>query len=310
MTHKLPRIAVVGSINRDIVIRCAKLPQPSETVLADSSSEVAGGKGASQAVAASRLGGQVTIIGRIGDDVFGDRLLEGLVGENLDTSLAWRTARCASGMAIVAVEESGENSIIVVHGANGHITEDDVSVAADAIGSCDILLLQLEIRTNAVAAAIAVARQKGVRTILNPAPVVGQLPRDLLEVDVMCPNRIEASALVGRPIQSRDDAVSAARQLSCMGPKSVVITMGSMVAVLSDGGQPEWCEPFLVDSVDTTAAGDAFAGALAVRLGEGAALREAVQFACAAGAIATTRHGAQPALPTRAEVDALLKTRM
>lgn len=310
MVHRLPRIAVLGSINRDIVIRCAKLPKPGETVLADSSTEVAGGKGANQAVAASRLGGQVTMIGRIGDDVFGDRLLEGLVRENLDTSLVWRTAQCASGMAIVAVEQSGENSIIVMPGANGHITEDDVAAAADAIGSCDILLLQLEICTNAVAAAIAVARQKGVRTILNPAPVVSQLPRDLLEVAVICPNRIEASALVGRPVQLRDDAVSAATQLSRMGPKAVLITMGSMGAVLSDGGQPEWCEPFSVNSVDTTAAGDAFAGALAVRLGEGAALREAVQFASAAGAITTTRHGAQPALPTRAEVDALLKTRM
>ncbi|QDU29022.1 Ribokinase [Anatilimnocola aggregata] len=309
MVPKFPRIAVLGSINRDIVIRCARLPQQGETVLADSSSEVAGGKGANQAVAAARLGGQVTMIGRVGDDVFGERLLTGLVREKLDTSLVWQTADCASGMAIVAVEQSGENSIIVVPGANGRFTEDDVAAATDAIGSCDILLLQLEVCTNAVAAAIAVARQKGVRTILNPAPVVDQLPRNLLEVDVMCPNRIEASALAGRPIQSLDDAVSAAWQLSRMGPKSVVITMGSMGAVLSDGGQPEWCEPFPVDSVDTTAAGDAFAGALAVRLGEGAMLREAVQFACAAGAIATTRHGAQPALPSREEVDALLRTR-
>jgi ribokinase len=308
MNHPGPRIAVVGSINRDVVIRCAKLPQPGETVLADSATEVAGGKGANQAVAASRLGGQVTMIGRVGDDDCGERLLNGLKCERLDTSLVRRTAECASGMAIVAVEQSGENAILVVPGANAQVSKLDIDAAANAIGSCDILLLQLEIGPEAVAAAIAFARQSGVRTILNPAPVVSPLAADLLRVDVICPNRLEASALVGRTIQSRGDAAEAVLELVRLGAKSAIITMGSWGAVFSEGGPPEWCEPFRVTAVDSTAAGDAFAGALAVRLGEGAVLRDAVRFACAAGAITATFRGAQPALPTRAVVDAFLTT--
>jgi ribokinase len=144
MVHKAPRIAVLGSINCDTFIRCAQLPQCGESVLAGSSSEVAGGKGANQAVAAARLGGQVTIIVRVSDDVFGERLLSSLVHVKLDTSLVWPTANCASGMAIVAVEQSGENSIMVVPGANGRVSENDVA-AAEAIGYCDIVVLQLEV---------------------------------------------------------------------------------------------------------------------------------------------------------------------
>lgn len=308
MAFSAPRIAVLGSINRDIVIRCARLPVRGETVLADSSTEVSGGKGANQAVAAARLGGRVTMIGRVGDDMFGERLLTGLARENLDTSLVWPTPRCASGIAIVAVEESGENSIIVVPGANGSVTERDVLAASEAIAACEILLLQLEVPAGAVAAAIAEAKNREVRTILNPAPVKGPLSKELLEVDVICPNRVEAAALWGRPIQSRADGLLAALELTRRGPKLVVITLGSDGAVFSDGAQAEWITPFVVDVVDTTAAGDAFAGALAVRLAEGAPLREAVTFACAAGAIAATRAGAQPSLPLRSEVDSLLES--
>jgi ribokinase len=305
MDSRRARIVVVGSINRDVVIRCAKLPQPGETVLASAATEVSGGKGANQAVAASRLGGDVAIVGRVGDDVFGERLLSGLNQEHLNTSLVRRTAECASGMAIVAVEDSGENSILVVPGANARVGREDITAAAEAIRSCDILLLQLEVGREAVAAALALARQSGVCTILNPAPVAGPLPKELLQVDVICPNRLEASAILGRSIESRDNAMEALSGLVQLGPKAAIITMGSLGAVFSDGGPPAWCEPFQVNAIDSTAAGDAFAGALAVRLGEGAALPEAVEFACAAGAIAATRPGAQPALPTREEVLAL-----
>jgi ribokinase len=305
MDSRRARIVVVGSINRDVVIRCAKLPQPGETVLASAATEVSGGKGANQAVAASRLGGDVAIVGRVGDDVFGERLLNGLNQENLDTSLVRRTRECASGMAIVAVEDSGENSIVVVPGANGRVGQEDIAAAAEAIRACDVLLVQLEIRIEAVAAALAIARQSGVRTILNPAPVAGPLPKELLQVDLICPNRLEASAILGRTIKSRANAAEAVSSLVQLGPKAAIITMGSLGAVYSDGGPPAWCEPFPVQAVDSTAAGDAFAGALAVRLGEGAALGEAVEFACAAGALAATRPGAQPALPRQEEVLAL-----
>lgn len=278
-------------------------------MLATSATEAAGGKGANQAVAASRLGGEVAIVGRVGDDEFGERMLRGFIQENLDPSLVRRTADCASGTAIVAVEDSGENSIVVVPGANGRVCPEDIAVAAEVIRACDVLLMQLEICREAVAAAMAIARQSGVRTILNPAPAAKPLPEELLQVDVLCPNRLEASAILGRAIESREDAVDAAARLVSMGPKSAIVTMGSLGAVFSTGGPPAWCEPFQVEAVDSTAAGDAFAGALAVRLGEGAALGEAVEFACAAGAIAATQHGAQPALPTRSAVDRLLATR-
>ena len=303
-----PRIAVLGSINQDLVIRCGVLPRPGETVLAVSSSEVSGGKGANQAVAAARLGGDVRMIGRVGDDLFGERLCQGLLAENLDISLVWRTADCASGMAVVAVEDSGENSILVVPGANGRVTAIDVANVAEFIGASDILLLQLEIPLPAVAAAIEIANRNGVRTILNPAPASEQLPAEMFNVDLLCPNLAEAEVLIGQPIRSRQEALEAARQLTRRGAREVVITLGNQGAVVSDGQQTEWFPPFMVQAQDTTAAGDAFAGALAVRCGEGATLREAVRFASAAGAITVTRPGAQPALPTRNEVEAMLNS--
>jgi ribokinase len=309
MSSTSPRIAVLGSINADIVIRCVNLPRPGETVLADSSSIVSGGKGANQAVAASRLGGQVTMIGRVGDDPLGERLLGALLNDKLDTSNVLRTANCSSGMAVVAVEHSGENSILVVPGANGRVDVADVAAAADAIRASDVLLLQLEVPLAAVIAATSLANLYGVQTILNPAPAATSLPPELLNVDVFCPNLSEASLLLGYPIHSRQDALEAAVKLCIRGPKATIITLGSQGAVLSVDGQAEWFEPFPVEAVDTTAAGDAFAGALALRIGESTSLREAVRFACAAGAIAATRHGAQPSLPTRSEVNAFLQAR-
>ena len=309
MNTPAPRIAVLGSINVDLVLRCAHLPQPGETLLAESSSEVSGGKGANQAVAAARLGSRVTMIGRVGDDAYAERLLERLSCDELDTSLVQRTDECASGMAIVAVEQSGENSIIVLPGANNRITEADVELASEAISKCEALLVQLEIPTTAVAAALSTARRHGVRTILNPAPVTKRLPEELLNVDVVCPNQPEASALVGRTVHSRDDALDAAVQLTRMGPAAAIVTMGAEGAVYCDGQQSHWCESYAVEVVDTTAAGDAFAAALAVRLAEGANLPNAVQFACAAGALAVTIAGAQPSLSSRDRVEAMIAQR-
>lgn len=307
MLQRPARIAVLGSINCDTVIRCRRLPQRGETVLAESSLEISGGKGADQAVAASRLGGQVTMVGRVGDDAIGQRLLSGLGSENLDISLVRATPECPTGFATVAVEDSGENSIIVVPGANGRLTADDVAAAADVIATCDVLLVQLEVPLDAVAAAIAVARAKGVRIILNPAPVSGPVPRALLAVDIICPNQLEATALLGRPITSRASALDAARELNCFGSNVAVITLGGDGAVYCDGDRAEWIPPFAVHAVDTTAAGDAFAGALAVHLAEGASLADCVRFAAAAGALAVGKPGAQPSLPVRSEVCAFIK---
>jgi ribokinase len=302
-----PRIAVLGSINMDLVVRCAHLPAPGETIIANSSCEIPGGKGANQAVAAARAGGEVTMIGRVGDDAFASRLVDNLRREKIDTDSVLATDGCASGIAIVAVENSGENSIMVVPGANGRVGCEDVDAAADLIRAADILLLQLEIPLDSVLAASAIASDAGVPVILDPAPMPSALPENLLDVDVICPNQSEASAIVGRPIESLDDARDALPSLHQQGAKQVIITLGGQGALISDGNAVTFIEPFQVTPRDTTAAGDAFAGALAVRLAAGEPFEQAARFAAAAGAIAATRIGAQTGMPTRSEIEQLTR---
>lgn len=300
-----PRIVVVGSINMDLVIRCAKLPAAGETVIADSSAEIPGGKGANQVVAAARAGGDVTMIGRVGDDAFAKPLVENLRRENVNINSVLATESCPSGIAIVAVDSRGENSIMVVPGSNGHLTARDIEEAAASIRAADMLLLQLEIPVETVLAAITVAKEAGVRVIVDPAPMPLSLPDDVLKVDVVCPNQAEASAIVGNAVATVDDARRSIGQLHRRGAKRAIITLGGLGAVASDGASIAVIEPLPITPVDTTAAGDAFAGALAVRLAEGASLVEAARFANAAGAIAATRQGAQPGMPTRSEIERL-----
>jgi ribokinase len=301
-----PRITVLGSINMDLVVRCAHLPIPGETIIAQSSAEIPGGKGANQAVAAARAGGEVTMIGRVGDDAFAGRLAANLRRENVNTANVIETDKCASGIAVVAVEESGENAIMVVPGANGRVTSEDVDATADIIRKSELLLLQLEIPLDAVLAAIAIATEAGVRVILDPAPMPSSLPEKTLNVDIICPNQSEASAIVGRTVHTVEDALDCVSRLHDRGAKHVIVTLGGDGAVVSDGNSTEWIQPLKITPVDSTAAGDAFAGALAVRLAEGASLVEAARFASAAGAIAATRVGAQPAMATRSEIEHLL----
>jgi len=304
---KKPRIAVLGSINMDLVARCSRLPLPGETVIASSFSEVSGGKGANQAVAAARLGAYVTMVGRVGDDALASRLRANLDREGIDTTFVLETEQCPSGIAIVAVEQSGENSIIVVPGANGRLDLADVTSAAGVIRASDVLVLQLEIPIEAVLAAITLARKSGVQVILDPAPAPSQFPGELFEVDVICPNQSEASALLGRDIESVAEAQQAALELTRRGVKHAIVTLGAQGAVASDGQHVHWFEPFAIKPIDTTAAGDAFAGAFAVRWAEQESMTEAVRYACAAGAIAASRAGAQPALPSREEINELLE---
>lgn len=301
------RIAVVGSINMDLVVRCAHLPTPGETIIAASSCEIPGGKGANQAVAAARAGGQVTMIGRVGNDAFASRLVENLRREGVDTESVRSTAGSASGIAVVAVDASGENSIMVVPGANGCVSCEDVEAAAERICGADVLLLQLEIPLDAVISAAAIAAGAGVPVILDPAPMPASLPAGLLGVDVICPNQSEAAAIVGSPIENIDDARNAIGRLHEQGARQVIITLGSQGALLSDGTTVTLVDPFPITPRDTTAAGDAFAGALAVRLAAGESLDQAARFAAAAGAIAATNLGAQTGMPTRHEIEQLVR---
>ena len=298
-----PKIAVLGSINMDLVIRCAKLPVPGETLLAESSSEVCGGKGANQAVAANRAGGQVSMIGRVGDDAFAKRLVTNLENEGIDCSQVQVTEGCSSGVAIVTVEESGQNSIMVVSGANGKLSIEDVENARSTIESSDILLLQLEVPLETVLAAIQVAKGAGVKVILDPAPAPKDFPQELLHVDLICPNESEAEALTGIRVKTEEHAFAAAKELQRQGAQTVAITMGEHGALLLDQEGSQMIPSFPIKPIDTTAAGDAFAGALGVYWAEGNPLKEATQFANASGAIAASRPGAQPSMGSRDDIE-------
>ena len=298
-----PTIIVLGSINLDLVVRCQKLPHSGQTLSADSVSEVCGGKGANQAVAAAKAGGQVHMIGRVGDDGFAQRLLANLRDQNVHCDGVSQSAHCASGLAIVAVEASGQNSILLVAGANGQVSLADVEAQRQAIEAADVLLLQLEIPTQCVLAAIRIATAAGVRCMLDPAPVASDWTDELLQVDFICPNESEASAITGLSIESIDDAQMAARQLQRRGAKNVAITLGERGTLLLAGDTLHHIPATKVQAVDTTAAGDAFAGAFAIRWAETSDLLEAARFASVAGAIAATRHGAQPSLATRLEIE-------
>ena len=302
-----PRVVVIGSLNMDLVVRCRRLPHPGQTIQAESSSEVCGGKGANQAVAAARAGGQVAMVGRVGDDAFAERLIDNLSQEGVDCEAVRRTA-CPSGLAVVAVEDGGQNSILVVPGANGQVSVDDVRRAQPVIQASDIALVQLEVPLEAVLAAIRVARQANVPVILDPAPAPRVWSEELLTADLLCPNETEAAVMTGGCVESVEDAAAAARHLCRSGARRVAVTLGDRGVLIRAGELERKIDSHPIDAVDTTAAGDAFAGALAVRWAEGADLLEAVQFANAAGAIAASRPGAQPGMANRLEIQALRST--
>lgn len=325
--QRKPRVLVVGSINMDLVIRCHQLPQPGQTISAISSTELCGGKGANQAVAAARADGDVTMIGRVGNDAFADRLIASLQAEGIDTRSIKRIDDCSSGVAIVAVEDSGQNSIMVVTGANSQLSPDELTQYRLLIESADIILLQFEIPHPTVAEVIRIAGQAGKKIILDPAPAPTVWPGIFAEhvnknqdasqhetsvlslISLICPNETEATALTGVTIDSMEQAECAARVLLGQGVQAVAITLASQGTLLVDTKSSQLVPPFKVQAVDTTAAGDAFAGALAIRWAETNDLREAIKFANAAGALAVTRIGAQQAMPTRADIDSLYSTR-
>lgn len=309
MNNPTSHIAVLGSINMDLVIRCAFLPEPGQTVLADSAAEICGGKGANQAVAAARAGGNVTMIGRVGDDGFSARLVANLKRENIDCDWIRSTPNSPSGLAMVLVEDSGQNSIIVVPGANAHVSVADVETARSVIERSDILLIQLELPIDTVLAGIRIAAASNTRVILDPAPAPTECPEELLHVDLICPNECEAAAIAETVVESMEQVEAAARELHLRGARHVAITLGERGTLLWDGEQATHVAPFPVTAVDTTAAGDAFAGALAVSWTEGNSLLDAVTFSNAAGALAASREGAQPSMVMRNEIESLWRTR-
>jgi ribokinase len=300
-------VVVIGSINMDLVCRTSRFPRAGETVLGTGDLlTLPGGKGANQAVAAARLGARVHMVGRVGDDAFGRTLVAGLRENNVNTKHVKRTAGVASGCATILVDARGENCIVVSPGANARVTPADVDAAEAIIKAADVVVLQLEIPLNTVRHAIAQGRRHGVRVVLDPAPVPpGGIPASMYRVDVLTPNEHEGSELVE---SRRPSAASLARALRSRGAAEVVLKLGGKGSLALDGNSNVTRAPaFRVKAVDTTAAGDAFTAALAVGMAEGMDQVSNLRFANAAGALCCTKLGAQPALPTRAEVERLLR---
>ena len=303
------RIAVVGSSNTDMIVKVQEIARPGQTVIGGRFSTAAGGKGANQAVAAARAGGDAAFIARVGDDMFGRQALEGFRADHLDVSHVILDPDAPSGVALIFVDAKGQNSIAVANGANANLSPDDVRRAAEVIASADILIMQLETPIETVRAAAQLARDNGVTVILNPAPAQ-PLDDELLQcISILTPNESEAELLTGIPVDSPRAAHRAADALRARGVETVIVTMGDKGALLTTPDYSEFVPAFAVDAVDATAAGDVFNGALAVAIAEGATLPQAVRFANAAAALSVTKLGAQPSAPTRTAIEAFLVAR-
>jgi ribokinase len=312
MKRPPPRIVVVGSINMDLVTQVPKLPKPGQTLTGSSFTTCPGGKGANQAVALARLGGLPLMVGRVGDDPFGSELLRNLEDEGVDTRHVETVPNTSSGVAVIGVEKSGQNAITVVPGANACIRPEHIRAIEPVIATADALLVQLEIPLDTAREAILIARSHDVLTVLDPAPVPARgLPRNWrhLGIDIITPNESEAAALGRKPCTHDRAAVACLNALLKDSLATIaVLKRGHRGALLHALVKPAFFPPFAVQAIDTTAAGDAFSAALTLRFVEGrGTLGEAVHFANAAGALATTRRGAQTAMPTRREVNALLR---
>src|SRR6185436_13085948 len=295
-------ITVAGSLNMDFVVQVQTLPRPGETVLGGGFVTIPGGKGANQACAAGRLGGRVRMLGRVGDDVFGRQLLESLASAGVDTKAVRVSVAVPSGVALIFVETGGQNEIVVASGANGLLSPEDV--AQDLGDASGFLLLQLETPLATIERAAALASERGVTVILDPAPA-HPLPEALLaRVSVLTPNESEALVLLDRrgASVSLADAPEIARALLKRGPRSVILKLGEQGAFLQDASGGRHFPGFAVKAVDATAAGDTFGGALGVALAEGRSMDEAIRFANAAAALSVTRLGAQASMPERREV--------
>ncbi len=301
-----PIITVVGSLNMDLVARSPHIPRPGETIIGSDLHMLPGGKGANQAVATAKLGIATAIVGKVGRDEFAAPLLENLAAAEVNTDFVTQDATVTTGVALIVVDDAGENSIVVAPGANHRLSPADVIAAEPIIAGSKILLLQLEIPLESVLKAAELAKKHGVRVILNPAPAQMLPPQLLRLVDILIPNETETEILTGMPVNNQAGAETAAGKLHEQGVGTVILTLGSRGALLFDGNHRVHVPSFHINPVDTTAAGDAFVGGFAVALAEGLPLPEAIRWGNAAGALAATKLGAQISLPTQKAVLAKL----
>lgn len=304
----MSNILVVGSLNTDLVARAPRFPRPGETISGEDLQVIPGGKGANQAVAAARLGAKVSMLGRVGRDNFGDFLLDNLRSNHVDATLIQRDD-ASTGAAIIVVDANGQNSIVLSAGANGRVTPPDIDSISFSDPSTrsgrrfDLLLLQLEIPTPTVLRAARLAKENGLRVLLNPAPAK-ELPDELIALaDFIIPNETELSLLTGSPVNDIPSAEIAAQRLLQRGAQTVIVTLGDKGALVMNKETSTHVKAFAVDVIDTTAAGDAFVGGFATSALQDKSLEDSVRFGCACGALAVTKFGAQPSLPTKEEAE-------
>ncbi len=301
------RVTVVGSSNMDLVVKSERIPVVGETILGGDFIMVPGGKGANQAVAAAKLGAQVFFIVRVGKDIFGSQSLANFKKVNIVTKYITQTDKAPSGVALIMVDQKGSNSIVVAPGANQKLSPQDVKKAASAIAGCGAVVAQLEIPIETVEMAAALANKYKVPFILNPAPARALGDGLLRLVDILIPNETEAQILTGTRVCDKDTARTAARQLLGRGVKTVILTMGTQGYLLMDGCMDEFVPAHQVQAVDTTAAGDAFTGALAFGVAAGKSVAQAARFANYVAALSVTRMGAQPSMPTLGQVQTFIR---
>lgn len=302
-----PKICVVGSSMIDLISKVPRLPKLGETLVGHSFHLGYGGKGANQAVMAAKLGAQVTMVNKVGRDVFGEGTLKNYRDEGIDTTHVLFDESGFSGVAPIFVDDNAQNFIVIVPGANLGLSPVDVQNAKQVILEADILICQLEIPIETTLEAFRIAKSGNVRTILNPAPAA-PIPEELLRLsDICAPNETETELLTGQPVGTLAEAEAAARKLLSQGPGTVILTLGERGALLVGKDSVENLPAIKVAAVDPTGAGDAFVGSLAVFLGEGLSLRDAIRRANAVAALSVTRIGTQVSFPKRAEADDFLK---
>lgn len=308
MAKSKPRVCVVGSSNIDLTFRTPRLPKSGETLTGESFQLGFGGKGANQAVMAARLGAQVTVVTKVGRDVFGERTVHNYREHGVNTAYVLTNEHHATGVAGIIVDDDARNCILVVPGANQSLTAENVRHASAALHVADVLLCQLEVPLDAVLEAFRLARAAGVKTVLNPAPA-RHLPEELLRLTDYCiPNELEIEHLTGHAVTTPQEAAAAARMLLKRGPHTVIVTMGEWGALLLEEQRAVHIPAPKVKAVDTTGAGDVFIGSLAVYLAEGLSVDQAVRRANTVAALSTTRPGTQASFPTRVEADAFWAT--
>lgn len=302
------KVVVVGSANTDLTVKADRLPRPGETVSGGEFMVSYGGKGANQALAALKAGAQVTFLAKIGTDAYGNLLYEHLVHSGFPAEGLLRDPEAPAGVALIAIDNAGHNQIVVAPGSNGRFTVEDLQTVESLFQDASLLLTELEIPMPTVEYALRLAKERGMTTILNPAPFA-PLPEAIYSyIDILTPNETEAEDLTGIKVHTLDDAKKAASILRSRGCSMVIITLGAQGALLSQGETLEHFPAFPVKAIDSVAAGDAFNGALAAALTAHQPFHAALRFANAAGALCTTRRGAQESLPTKEEIEQLLQS--